>query len=248
MGRRRRHLAAVWLEGAYRGLTGLMPPRLAARVDYLRPELRMPAWGNGPLNGQIRRQQAVRRLVAAVPFDEVVETGTFRGASTEFLAALTGIPVYTAENSVRFFEFARRRLGGWPAVRVELTDSRTMLLRLSERRDVGEKTTLFYLDAHWHRDLPLREEVTIVARAWPRAVILIDDFRVPGDPGYGFDDYGPGKRLEASYLSMEELSGWGFFYPSAPSETETGARRGYIALVSPELVPAVSAISELRRG
>ena len=27
--------------------------------------------------------------------------------------------------------------------------------------------------------------------AWPEAIVMIDDFAVPADPGYGFDDYGP---------------------------------------------------------
>jgi predicted O-methyltransferase YrrM len=226
-----------------------MPPRLAARIDFLVPGFRTPEAGDAPLNGQVRRQQAIRQLVAAIPFDEVVETGTFRGASTEFFAALTGLPVYSAEGNPRFFEFARRRLAGWPSVHVDLADSRTMLRRLSQRVDIDEKTALFYLDAHnWDKDLPLREEVTIVARGWRRAVVVIDDFRVPDDPGYAFDDYGPGKRLDASYLPMEDLAGWELLYPAAPAMTETGRRRGSVVLVCSELVKAVSGIPELRRS
>ncbi len=243
-----RDAQAVWSERAYRILTALMPPGLAAGIDLVIADFRTPSWGDQPLNGQVRRQQAIRQLVAAIPFDEVAETGAFHGASTEFLAALTGLPVYSAETNPRFFEFARRRLARWPLAHVELGDSRAMLRRLSQRVDIDQKTALFYLDAHWDEDLPLREEVSLVARGWERAVVVIDDFRVPDDAGYGFDDYGPGKRLEASYLPAEDLAGWERFYPAAPAMTETGPRRGYVVLVCPDLVQTVGGIRELRRA
>jgi hypothetical protein len=37
-------------------------------------------------------------------------------------------------------------------------------------------------------------------------VAMIDDFRVPGDEGYAYDDYGPGKALTADYLPTYRLS------------------------------------------
>jgi hypothetical protein len=53
----------------------------------------------------------------------------------------------------------------------------------------------FHLDAHWEGDLPLQEEIEIILGRFPNFLIMIDDFRVPGDSGYGFDDYGRGKML-----------------------------------------------------
>jgi hypothetical protein len=35
---------------------------------------------------------------------------------------------------------------------------------------------LVYLDAHWGDDLPLLDELEIVLKAKPEALILIDDF------------------------------------------------------------------------
>ena len=64
--------------------------------------------------------------------------------------------------------------------------------------------TLFYLDAHWHEYLPLRDELEIALGQFANAVVLIDDFQVPDDPGYGFDDYGPGKTLNLEYLAHGE--------------------------------------------
>jgi hypothetical protein len=42
----------------------------------------------------------------------------------------------------------------------------------------------FYLDAHWNEDLPLAEEIDLIFSRSPCAVVMIDDFEVPGDPGF----------------------------------------------------------------
>jgi hypothetical protein len=106
------------------------------------------------------------------------------------------------------------------------------------------KTPFIYLDAHWEEDLPLREELEIIREAWDRAIVMIDDFAVPGDPGYGYDDYGSGKALEQDYLPP--MPGWSLCYPAVPSAEETGERRGCSVLLSPAL--AESDIPGLRRA
>jgi len=218
-----------------------VPPRLASRIDMARPSLRA-SWG-GPLNGQSHRQQLIRDLARAIDFDEVVETGAYRGTSTEFFAHVFGKPVLTVEANPRFYDYAAWRLANYPSVTLERGDSRAFLRRLAGRGG-NDRTTLFYLDAHWEEDLPLREEIDIVAGHWVHAVIVIDDFEVPGDSGYGYDDYGPGRRLSAEYLP--DLPGWTVAYPSIASSDETGARRGCVILASPGLEPIIAALPSLR--
>jgi predicted O-methyltransferase YrrM len=205
-------------------------PDLQGKVDFLlRPSLRA-AWG-GPLNGQEYRRSIVRALVRAIDFDLVIETGTFRGTSTEFFSAVFGTPVETVELDPRLASYSRQRLAFDPKITVSLGDSRPFLRRLAEDR--GHLTTFVYLDAHWSQDLPLREELAIVRDSWNRAVVMIDDFEVPDAAGYGYDDYGPGKALTASLLP--DMPGWQLLYPAAPSHEETGARRGCAVLLSPAL-------------
>ena len=60
--------------------------------------------------------------------------------------------------------------------------------------------TLFYLDAHGQNSLPLHDEVELAVAHFAKAILLIDDFAVPDDPGYGFNNYGPDKRLTLEYL------------------------------------------------
>lgn len=227
-------------ERLYESVLTRLSPEKAAWLDLHRPSVRS-SWGWGPLNGQVGRQQILRDLARAVAFDEVVETGTYRGNSTEFFAHVLGVPIHTVEAHPRYHHYAKMRLAPYPEITVELGDSREVLRRLGER--AGEPTTLFYLDAHWEQDLPLREELEIIAKAWQSGVVVIDDFEVPDDPGYTFDDYGPSKRLSVDYLPDV---GWSVFFPALPSSEETGGRRGCAVLVSPLLRDRVAAVPSLR--
>jgi len=226
------------VDKAYRGITRYLPPRLAGRLDLMRPSY-WASWG-GPLNGQERRREIVRELARAAPYDRVIETGTYRGTSTEFFSAVFGVPLATVESSRRHFTYATRRLLVLRDVTVELGDSRPFLRRLAAQPAAAGETVFIYLDAHWADDLPLAEELQIIASTWRRAVVMIDDFEVPGDSGYAFDGYGPGKQLVEGYLPADALRGWSLHYPVAPSGQETGSKSGSCVLVSPALAGEVN--------
>jgi hypothetical protein len=216
------------LETAYSRVTTRLPPDLAGRIDLLRPSWR-DSWG-GPLNGQLRRRDLVRDLARTIEFDQVIETGTYRGTTTEFLSAVFGAPTISVEANPRLFSYSSRRLAARSDVTVEFGDSRAALQRAAG--DAAGKTVFAYLDAHWEEDLPLAEELEIIASNWSHAVVMIDDFQVPSDEGYAYDDYGPGKALTPDYLPVGALADWSLLYPSAASEEETGARRGCCVLAS----------------
>ena len=219
-----------------------LPPDLAGRIDFARPHLR-EGWG-GPFNGQRHRQDVVRGLYRAILFESTVETGSFRGESTEFMAAVSGRPVLSVESSPRFLAFAKRRCATYPNAEFFLSDSRSFL---AEKLPQLTGPTFFYLDAHWYADLPLADEVKSIAGSGIPAVIMIDDFEVPGDPGYEFDDYGPGARLTRELLDGSGVDDWAWFYPRAPSEDESGLRRGSVVLCSPDLADDIAGVTGLRR-
>lgn len=220
----------------------LISPKAASWVDWQRPDLWV-SWG-GPMNGQVGRQRVVRQLAASFRPEVVIETGTFRGATTSFLHAVTGAPTYTVEATPRYFEFARRRFAAVPEISVERGDSRTVLRRLAQDAALSSKRAFIYLDAHWEEDLPLAEEIEIIREGWRRSVVMIDDFAVPDDPGYRYDDYGPGKVLNTDYLPT--LDGWTLLFPSIRSSDETGARRGCVVLVPDHMAADVAALCDLR--
>lgn len=219
-----------------------LPPDLAGRIDFSRNHLR-EGWG-GPFNGQRHRQDIVRGLYRAIDFATTVETGSFRGESTEFMAALSGRPVLSVESSPRFLAFAQRRCAPYPNAEFFLSDSRSFL---AARLPQLSGPTFFYLDAHWYADLPLADEVTAIAASGIPAVIMIDDFEVPGDSGYSFDDYGPGARLTRELLDGCGVDDWSWFYPQATSAEESGLRRGSVVLASPALADEVASVAGLRR-
>lgn len=228
-----------FFERAYRRLTRPLPPRIAARIDLLRPGYRR-RWG-GPMNGQERRRRIVTDLFREIAFDEIVETGTFRGSTTKWLSDVSDLPVMSVETEERFYLFAEAMCRDIPSVEILHGDSRELLRRLIARD--GKRTTFFYLDAHWNEDVPRHAELRMIHDHWTQAVIMIDDFQVPGDEGYGYALYG-GKPLDETYLP--DLGDWQMFYPSVPSAQETGARRGYAIFASPDLANTVAGIAGLR--
>jgi len=187
-------------------------------------------WG-GPLNGQTGRQDLVRALAKQVAFDYAVETGTWRGGSTSFLADVLGCSVWTVEADPTAYRFACQVLSGRPDIRLQLGDSRAFLREASRWLDTTAPV-FFYLDAHWDPgDLPLWEEIRQVFAHWSRPVVMVDDRAVPGDEGYAFDDYGPGRALTLDVLGPHVPAGVCVLFPTLPSAEETGAKRGCCVLV-----------------
>jgi hypothetical protein len=209
----------------------LLGDQLFGIIDYARFPDRATAWG-GPFNGQLFRQELFRELVRQLKPAAIVETGTYLGTTTEFIAK-TGLPIFSIEAHPRRYGFARVRLWRWRNVRLLHDDSRAALLDLfaGPLKQYGNRTVFFYLDAHWNDDLPLAEELEIVFTHCPAAVAMVDDFRVPGDGDYDYDNYGMGKALTDDYISdIVGKRGLVAHYPSTPARMESGGRRGCVIL------------------
>jgi len=183
----------------------------------------------GPLNGQVHRRRMFSDIMAAIPFTAIVETGTFRGTTTAFFGTW-GLPVYSVEIDPRNAGFASLRLFSQRR-RIHLFEGESprFLKGLAARVEFPKARVFFYLDAHWRAHLPLAEELEIIFTNWREAVVMVDDFKVPGSD-YGYDDYGPGKVLSLEYLDrLRDLELMPFF-PALPAELETGLRRGSVVL------------------
>jgi hypothetical protein len=209
----------------------LLVAEVLGQLDFYRFPERKNAWG-GPFNGQRARLELFQHVLRAVNPSAIVETGTYLGTTTETLAQC-GLPVFTIEGHPRNYGYARARLKKARNITVLQGDSRTQLKSLlgGSLRDLTHKVLFFYLDAHWSDDLPLDKELEIIFGILSSAVVMIDDFQVPEDLGYKFDDYGPGKTLNASYIAPIVAShDLDVFYPSTPASEETGAQRGCVVL------------------
>ena len=196
------------------------------------------------LNGQQGRRAIVRDVIARCAVLQIVETGTYRGATTEWLTQF-GLPVHTVEINWRFWTFSRLRLRNNPLVYQAYGDS-VVFLRDFADRPQNRIATLFYLDAHWREHLPLAEELKIIQSQYSSAVVVIDDFSVPDDPGYGFDDYGPGRRLTADYIADVLAGGFAAYSPRISSSEETGGRRGSVVLCTADMAAKLDTVPTLR--
>lgn len=182
-------------------------------------------------NGQRHRKAIFKDIMNSGKFDAVVETGTWTGNTTGFMRQMSGKPVFSCELNPRFFALAKMRLAEMDEIHLELSDSRKFLAGLRQG-DLASKAVFFYLDAHWYNDLPLAEEMELIGSCWKNYAVLIDDFQVPDDEEYGFDNYGPGKALNLSLLkAVIKKFDLCVFFPAARSSEETGGKCGCVVLI-----------------
>lgn len=222
------------------------PGPVAGVIDLLRPSLANGL--GGPFNGQQKRLDAVREVFNRVAFESVIETGTYRGTTTRLLGELSSAPIATIEADSRYHTYARLKLAR-RHVAVLRGDSPLVLRTLASAPPWNRNPAFFYLDAHWLEALPLPAELAVIADGWRDFAVLIDDFKVPGDAGYGYDDYGPGRALELQILRSVGDKDIVVYWPSAGSASETGARRGWILLASVGFVDdALHPVDALRRA
>jgi SAM-dependent methyltransferase len=115
----------------------------------------------------------------------VIETGTFLGDTTHFLAA-RGYNVVTVEIEPRLAAWARARFGGVANVRVVEGDSEQLMTELIADLD---QPALFYLDGHYssgqtgrgQHETPVVKEVEAILRDAPSgSFVIIDDARCFG--------------------------------------------------------------------
>ena len=185
-------LAAAGLDAAGRHLLDT-----AAEIDARLPD--PVGWWSGGFNGQAGRARLFAAMLGAVQPTFIAETGVFRGNTTAAIAEQFVGPIYGCELDRRWYRAAAGRLAGKANVVIYEMDSRLFLRQVLAEAPAGP--ALIYLDAHWFRDLPLRDELAIIFASGRPGAIMIDDFAVPHDEGYSFDDYGPGRRLDLSLLA-----------------------------------------------
>jgi predicted O-methyltransferase YrrM len=225
------------LEANGAALAAQAAQRCAAVLDF-EAHPAMDVWG-GAFNGQSRRRTLFDQLLTQLKVVAIVETGTFRGTSTAYMAK-TGLPVLSCELHPRYFHYASLRLADSPNVRLERVDSRRFLRQIFDENLLPSGPVLIYLDAHWDQDLPLWEEISLIFARHPAPVVMVDDFRVPTDLGFAYDDYGRGKCLSVSNLRETVTARPAIFFPNYASGDETGARRGSVVLAQGELANLIS--------
>jgi len=227
-------------------LKSLMGPEKLGMLDYYR----FPHWRagfRGPFNGQEFRKRIFLEILSLARPTEIIETGTYKGTTTEYLAQVSGLPVHSVELDPRHFGFARARFLWNRQVRCDCGDSRPFLRRKLGTPVHPDKPVFVYLDAHWNDDLPLKEEIEIIFSDRKNAVVMIDDFQVPNDKGYVHDWYEGGFGLTLEYLKRICPGHVQAFFPACPSDQETGHKAGCVVLAARDgLGPVLAGAKTLR--
>ncbi len=198
-------------------------------VEYLFNTQDKNTYG-GPFNNQKIRQEIFTGLLENFRFDEIIETGTYYGNTTEYMFKTSKLIVRTIELNPRKYGFAMARLFKYPKIKTYRGSSDVILTNLCKQPGIQQKQVFFYLDAHRNGKLILIEEIKLILSNIKQAVVMIDDFKVPGFPDYGYDKYPSGEILDLEYLSPLSNLGLQLFFPTVGPKNETGKKRGCVVL------------------
>ncbi|MSS74062.1 hypothetical protein EXS72_00275 [Candidatus Pacearchaeota archaeon] len=172
-----------------------------------------------PLHGDVISMRLFKEIVEHFQIDTIVETGTFRGYTTELLAKMfPKIKIYTCEINDFNYKHAKKNLSKYKNVHVFKGTSPKFLTYLINNKLIGENT-LFYLDAHWLDDWPLEEELKIISTRLENAIAIIDDFKVPENNIFAFDKYGSKEcALPMVINSISPVNKYNLLFPNYGNE------------------------------
>lgn len=206
--------------------------------------------GDGAFNGLAGRKRIFEELLKKYRFSCIIETGTHVGETTGYLAAKSNLPVHSSEINPNMYSLARMRLKNISGIYLYKSDSREFIKELSNNPEMVRNETFFYLDAHWRKDCPLVEEIEQIASRWKKFVIMIDDFQVPGDDGYGYDRYSAFQKMNFSLIRpATQKHKLRAFFPNIPSSEESvqPKPRGFVILTpDDEYADSLETISLLK--
>jgi len=180
-------------------------------------------------NGLAGRKRIFQEILNHVQIERIIETGTYLGNTTGYMATMSNVQVLSCEKNSTLYDLARFRLKDMRTISLEHMDSIAFLNRLAKNHEITVDKCFFYLDAHWGKDVPLREEIAIIASNWKEYVIMIDDFKVPDDSGYGFGSYGTLEQIDMP--SLHQMYGLCASFPAIRSDQETQPPTGCVVLM-----------------
>lgn len=184
-------------------------------------------------NGQIVRMACCHWMYKELGCTSFLETGTRWGYTAITARQLFGGPVYSVELKRKNYWHARRlarlALGTLEGLFLQRADSRDTLREWLASDRIGD-LPMIYLDAHFYEDHPLVTELDL-AITRGNCVIVIDDFKVPHDLGFGWDDKKGFEVAIESITSVLPKDRIQVFYPNYSASDETGGSRGMCILL-----------------
>ena len=194
-------------------------------LDHVEPHVFMDNWSTLPFNGQARRMRLISALSLDLEVGVVIETGTYLGSSTPYLAGVFNCKTYSVEIDPFFAQRAQKRFeNNHNDLNIELIigDSAQKISEILS--NVSQSTSIFaYLDAHWLDAIPTEGELKALIEWGGDWIAVIDDFQIEADSGYKFDSYGS-VVIGLNLIPIDKnLEVW---VPKDDSKLETGVRSG----------------------
>jgi hypothetical protein len=119
--------------------------------------------------------------------DCFIETGSYLGKTIFFMGKnFKNIKCYSCEINREYYNNAREIVNNLENVSLELKPSPQFLYDLD--KNIFNKKTLFWLDAHWGTD-PIFNEIEFITSNFKEFVIIIDDFKIPNKKKFTNDGY-----------------------------------------------------------
>lgn len=168
-----------------------------------------------------------------------VETGTGYAKTAGFARRAFKTTVLTCEVNISNYLISRLNLVWASQVLISSLNSPDFLRKVCSQSQIGSNP-MFYLDSHWHEYMPLPDELLIIAECCERGIVVIDDFFIPADPRFGYDQYqGCGLRIDLNIIDTtltarreDVLVYLPVYDPS--KEPQGGARGMAVALIGQE--------------
>jgi hypothetical protein len=187
---------------------------------FAREVVRRRKWYE-PLHGDPVLQGLVDEIIRECDISLFVETGTFVGDTSKFVALRhPDLMVLTCEANPRWLKLAQRFCQGIDNIQFYRGQSPRFLEDSYDLLKSGN--ALFWLDAHWGTYWPLVDETKIVS-SLPKFAAIIDDFEVPDRPEFHYDTYAGvrnGLALHAPVMGPECLVP--DYDPAPPCENPAG--------------------------
>lgn len=194
---------------------------LKTSFRYLRKKIEYkPGFHNTGFHGDKYLIKVVDSLVSDCSI--FVETGSSIGTTLAYVAKkYPDKYYYSCEPDKKAFSEAKKNTKGLENIFIFNETSDDFLKRLKkDYSHIFNEKTLFWLDAHSNGfEWPLKNEISFITTNFQYPKILIDDFKVPNRPYFGFDEY-DGQECSFDYIKNSiKRNNYFLVYPSYKKKT-----------------------------
>lgn len=135
--------------------------------------------------------EIISNVIAELRIDTFIETGTNVGTTLSYVARnYVNLSCFSCEPDKVAYDYAQSNLVGLHNAVIENSESNFFLENICSQVVSDKSNLLFWLDAHGYGfQWPLKFEIEYITSFFTKAVVLIDDFKVPDMECFGYDEY-----------------------------------------------------------